>query len=494
MFEQFLSKSKYLIGLQCPKLLWINYNAKDQLPPVDEQTQAVFDQGHEVGLLARKLFSDGIAVGSEIPIAQVIEQSCDLLKRRKPLFEAGFEFNRGYARLDVLKPVGGTKWEIIEVKSGTSVKDPNWDDVAFQRYCCEGSGITIERCHVMHIDNSYIRNGEIDPEALFVKEDVTEVAKEKSLGLEKRLREMLRVIGLKKCPQMEIGPHCDIHYGCPLRPACWKDVDRVRNNVFTLCRLAAKAWTLYNDGIIRNADIPPDFHLSKIQGIQVEAERRRRPHINRSAIREFLDQLRYPLYLLDFETFQTAIPMVDGTRPYQQITFEFSLHVAKSIDAQPAHHSWLWDGNLDPRGQLLDQLSCLIGQGGSIVVFNAGFEKGRLRESAEVKAKYSKWLEGILERVVDLRDIFRSFDVYYPSQHGIASLKAVLPALTGKNYYKLAIQNGEQASEEFKRITFSQVSDEERQKVRENLEAYCWLDTMGMLDIIRVLSRLAEDR
>ena len=207
MSKPFLSKSKYLIGLQCPKLLWLHYNAKEKLPPVDEQTQAIFNQGHEVGLLAQKLFPDGITVGWDAPFEKVIRQSLSLLKTRKPLFEAGFMFNNGYARVDVLDPMPKGKWDIIEVKSGTSVKDPNWDDVAFQRYCYEGAGVPIRKCHLLYVDNTYVRRGEVDPSKVFTKEDVTDSVAEKAVGIEDRIMEMLEVIALKKCPRVEIGLH-----------------------------------------------------------------------------------------------------------------------------------------------------------------------------------------------------------------------------------------------------------------------------------------------
>ena len=261
----YLSKSKYLVGLQCRKLLWIHYNAKEQLPEADEAIQAVFDQGHEVGLLAQELFPDGITIPSDLSIEDVIKQSLALLKKQKPMFEAGFSFKRTFARVDALSHARGGKWDRVEVKSGTSVKDPNWDDVAFQRYCYEGAGIHINRCYVMHIDNTYVLHGKIEPSKLFVKEDVTEAVKEKAIGLEGRVSEMLGVIGLRKCPQVDIGPHCESPYSCPLGSICWGEVEKVENNIFTLRRAGAKAWSLYQGGIIDNEDIPSDLDLSETQ-------------------------------------------------------------------------------------------------------------------------------------------------------------------------------------------------------------------------------------
>jgi hypothetical protein len=256
--------------------------------------------------------------------------------------------------------------------------------------------------------------------------------------------------------------------------------------------LGSKAWPFYRNGIVSNEDIPPDFVLSPAQGIQIEVERTKIPHVDRAAVSEFLEQLRRPLFFLDFETFQTAIPQVEGIRPWQQVPFQFSLHVSRSAEADPAHFSWLWDGIGDPRKSLLDHLEPLFGGEGSIVVFNASFETTRLKECVEANPQYAAWLEDVLERIVDLLAPFRSFDVYFPGQHGSASMKRILPALTGKNYDALAIQEGSQASEAFKRITFGDVGEEERRKVRKNLEEYCGLDTSGMVEIVEVLAKLAK--
>lgn len=490
--SSFLSKSKYLAGLQCPKLLWFHYNAKQEIPEVDEQTQAVFDQGHEVGELAKKLFPDGINVEWDLPIPEIIAQSRALLVRRKPLFEAGFTSNGTYARVDVLNPVEGGKWDIIEVKSGTDVKPVNLHDVSLQRYCYEGAGVPIRNCYLMHIDNEYVRKGEIDPKGLFTPVNVTKDAQKAGQGIQSRVEDMLAIIRLKKCPDMGIGPHCSDPYICPLMEKCWSHVDKIENNIFTLFRMREKRkWELYRQGVLRNDRLPEDMDLTHAQRIQVEAERTGKPHVERPVISTFLVGLRYPLYLLDFETFQTAIPMVGGTRPYEQMPFQFSLHIARSLDDKPEHRSWLWDGAGDPRAEALKRLRELLGRSGSVVAYNAPFEARILASCVAAYPEYGDWLKGIQARVEDLLDPFHNFDVYYPSQHGTASLKAILPALTGKSYEDLEIQDGGQASGEFMRVTFGKVPDADRLQVRRNLEEYCGQDTMGMLDIIAKLKTLA---
>ena len=488
----FLSKSKYLVGLQCPKLLWTHYNAKEKLPEVDAGTQAIFDQGHEVGELAKQLFPDGIDVEWDQSFKGVLKESQDFLTRRVPLFEAGFLSNSTYARVDVLNPVGEDEWDIIEVKMGCSVKDINLHDVALQRYCYEGAGIKIGDCYLMHINNKYVRKGPVDPDRLFSVQNITAEVEEHYSDVEDNVAEMLKTIALKKCPVVEIGSHCDNPYSCPLKDQCWAHVWEHEDNVFTLPSARGRDWDLFSRGILRNKDIPADYALTNKQARQVSAEKTGTFFVDQSAVSAFLDTLEYPLYFLDFETFGTAVPLLDNAYPYRQIPFQYSVHVVPSIADAPTHHSWIWDGEGDPRLIMLQNLKSILGKSGSVVVYNAGFEKSRIREATQLYPEFRQWTEGILDRIVDLLAPFRSFSVYHPDQHGSASIKCVLPALTGKSYADLDIADGGTASNEYIRVMFGDAEDAERVDVFAQLEEYCGLDTLGMLDILQVLYSLVE--
>ena len=168
-----LSKSRYLNGLQCPKLLWTSVNAKYQLPEVDASTQFVFDEGHKVGELAHSLYPDGIQVPVD-DFAQNLKLSRQYLSLRKPLFEPGFSPGRLYSRIDILVPAGDDDWDLVEVKSSTEPKEVNYHDVSFQRHCCHEAGLEINRCFLVHINKQYVRQGNIDPRMLFKIKDITE--------------------------------------------------------------------------------------------------------------------------------------------------------------------------------------------------------------------------------------------------------------------------------------------------------------------------------
>ncbi len=195
---------------------------------------------------------------------------------------------------------------------------------------------------------------------------------------------------------------------------------------------------------------------------------------------------------MDFETFSTAIPPFDGTRPYQQIPFQFSLHVVDEDNATARHYSFLAYGTNDPRHKFIDSLKKVMGDSGSIVVYNQGFEKGVLNNLATFLPKYNEWVENLNDRIIDLFAPFRSFNYYDTKQKGSASLKKVLPVLTGRNYEEMNITNGGDASVAFVKVTYGNVSERERNEVREDLEKYCCLDTEGMIWIVEKLKELIK--
>jgi hypothetical protein len=156
----YISTSKFLWGSQCQKLLWYAYNAKDQISKPDALQQAIFDQGHKIGALAKSLYHGGIEISTdETDFDHVLKKSLEAAKSRKPLFEAGFVHIGGFARVDILDPVGEDAWDIIEVKSATEVKDVNLLDLAFQAFVYNGAGLKIRRCCVMHVNREYVRRG-----------------------------------------------------------------------------------------------------------------------------------------------------------------------------------------------------------------------------------------------------------------------------------------------------------------------------------------------
>lgn len=485
----YISKTKYLEGLQCSKLLWYEYNRKELIPPPDPAKQAIFDEGIKIGEIARTLFPGGIKLErNKFPEAQD-KQSREALKERKPLFEAGFVANHGYALADVLLPAGRSAWELIEVKSSTSVKEEHLSDVGFQLYTYRNSGLEVRSCALMHINNKYLRKGKIDAQELFIKEDVSAQVKELLSFTENKIPELLGVIVQPVEPKIAIGPQCDAPYECPLKGHCWKHVPE-HNSVFSLYYGKKLAFKLMEKGIKDLCAIPEGTKLNDKQQIQITCCVKNDSHVDRDGVCAFLNKLEYPLYFLDFETVAGGLPLYDLSRPYEQIPFQYSLHVVEKLGAKPKHYSFIAPDAADPRSEVLKQLKDLLKDKGSIVAYNASFEVSALERSAGIYSEYADWVEQLKKRVVDLLEPFRAFNFYHPKQEGSNSLKAVLPALTGMSYKEMEIGEGTLASREYARVTFTEgISPEERKKVHEALEKYCGLDTQGMIDIIEVLRK-----
>jgi hypothetical protein len=488
-FNPLLTKTKYLHGLQCQKLLWYECNDPSVLPEEDEGTQAIFEQGKQVGELAKKLYPDGITIDwDNLGWDRAIELSRNILPDRKPVFEAGFQYQNLFARADILKPVSNNQWDLIEVKSSTSVKEEHLHDMAFQKYVYENAGIHVRYCFLLYINKEYTRQGDLNPQELFIKEDVSEQAYEILLSVPQNIKTMMTILKMKESPALDKCDHCASPKSCLMTDTCWSFLPK--RNIFLLHSGGKKCQALMQEGILKLKDIPSYFPLNDKQKIQVESEKTGQAHIDKTQIKNFLDRLKYPLYFLDFETFGTAIPLYDLTSPYENIPFQYSLHIQRTPDSKVEHYAYLSDGKQDPRLELLDGLRRYIGDKGTIISYNDTFEKGVLKNCAKRFPKFKYWIETLLPRFLDLLIPFKSFHYYHPNQNGRASLKIVLPVLTDMSYDHLDISEGGQASLEFLKMAFADISEKERAKIRNDLETYCKQDTQGMVDILNRLKEL----
>lgn len=493
-FENLLTKSKYLVGLQCAKYLWMSFHEKHKIPAPDKQKQHIFDQGHIVGEFVKRLWPNGIDIHAE-DFLENIKETKEHLKLRKPLFEAGIKSGRLFSRADVLEPNNDKEktWDIIEVKSSTQVKPEHIQDVAFQKYVYEKEGLMIRNCFLMHVNNEFVKKGEINIKDFFIKENITEKVNEEIKLVPARLEVMIKTIDSKDKPDTKICKGCDDPYECPIKDECWNFLPE--NSVFDLYRGGKKSFELFESGVIAIKDIPEQYELNYNQKIQHQCEKTGKPYINSEAIEKFLKKLKCPLYFLDFETYGTVIPLYDGLKPWQQIPFQFSLHMVDK-NGKKEHFSFIAEGSGDPRPEFIKSLNKLIGKKGSIIVFNQGFEEGVLNKLAEFMPKEKEAVSSITKRMVDLIIPFRSFFYYHPKQQGSCSLKYVLPALTGKSYEGMDIANGGQASLKYLWIIHGdkdgkKASSEEVAKVRADLEKYCGMDTEAMIDVLDVLKREA---
>jgi hypothetical protein len=484
-----LTKSKYKLGLACPRSLWTQIYEPKKLEGLNEQALHRIDEGHIVGEYAKQLYSNGIEI-KDIKFEPVIEETQELLKKRVPMFEAGFMFNNCFTRPDILVPIGKDKWRVIEVKASTCAKPEHIEDIAFQKYIYENCGLKIESYNVLYLNNEYIRNGDIDVNKLFVMEDVTEKVEQAYEGIDNRVKYLLELINTDTYDENKYGKHCDNPKDCPNPSLCWDFLPK--NNVFDLTRGKAKAKTLLNDcDCIEIKNIPLRFKLTEKQSIQYDCAKHNKVHIEKNMIKDFLNKFQYPLYYLDYETYNSAIPLYDGFKSYQRIPFQFSLHIQREPNGELEHIEFLAEGNKDPRPEFIKKLKESLGDEGSIVVYNVGFEKSVTREVTEFLPEYKDWFKTIVPRFIDLWDIFRNFWYYNNTQCGSTSIKYVLPTLIPeKNYSDLEIGNGGDASLQYFYTIHKYDCQEKIDDIRNHLLLYCCQDTLSMYDILEHIKKL----
>jgi len=442
-----LSKSTFMYGCQCPKRLWLH----KFLPSVrDEQTEAqtaIFQSGTDVGMLARELFPFGVDASPEtlyLYQQSVADTAKYIRKGVNVIYEAAFQFDGILAAIDMLVEKKG-KWYAFEVKGTSKVKPPHVLDAALQYYVITQSGLPLEDISIVHLNTDYVRQGELNIHQLFTCTSILKEVMEQQSFISTKAAELKALLKTKQAPEIEVGEQCFKPYDCDFYGHCSKDLPE--------------------------------------EEIDEEEE-----YINRKAIREFLGELKYPLHFLDFETWMTAVPEQDGHWPFRQVPFQFSLHIQQKKESELEHQYYLAEGSHTNHQEFAEKLLAAVEKKGSILVYNKTFENTILNHLKEEFEHFSKRIENIQDRMIDLMAPFRK-NYRLPAMQGSYSIKYVLPALVPElSYDSLDIGNGGDACAAF--YNLKDVEDEpEKETTRNALLEYCGLDTLAM---VKILEKLKE--
>ncbi len=491
----FLSKSQYLRGVQCEKSLWLyKYKRELQEKPLDSQL-ARFKSGNEVGKLALELFNckDKIEFDEGDFGAKIARTKALMKSGAHSIAEATFSHNGVLVMVDILQitPQGVI---INEVKSSTGLKSVHIDDLAVQYFVLSGAGHKVIGANLVHIDSAYTRKGALEVEKLFKQVDCLQAVVEKQSEVADNLARFESVLDdSANPPQIDIDSHCDNPYSCDFKGVCWSGVAD-ENSVFEISRLDWRTkFALYHSGIARFSDIKDFSAFSASQILQIQCALDNATHIDKPAIQAFLATLRYPVYHLDFETFQEAVPSFDSQCPYMQVPFQYSLHI--DYGDRFEHREFLADAQGDPRAALVESLVRDIPRGAFILAYNASFEKGVMKRLASTFPQYAEILEHFCENTADLMTPFAQKSYYHPAMRGSYSIKAVLPALMPEmeQAYKdlELVHNGGEAMEAFPALKAMDRAN--RWAYRRALLAYCKLDTLAMVKVLGKLREVVEN-
>ena len=490
-----LSKSLYTKGIQCPRALWLKKYNKDVLTKADSSANIRLEAGNEIGELACELFPNGTKIEYSQDYDKMIKSTEEYIsKGTKYIYEATFSFNGILVMIDALEIDVNNTLSIYEVKSSTSIKDVYLHDISIQYYVLEQLGYSIKSANIVHINSSYIRGEILDIEELFSINDVTDEVLELQKNIPNTLKEFEFILSDKENePKIEIGKHCHDPYKCDAKEYCWNTQEKIPEysifNVFNLGSKKQKA--LSKKGIKDIMEIPKNFVMTPKQALDVNVHKTQETFINKAKIKEFLSTLSYPIYHLDFETFQQAIPKYSEISPYQQIPFQYSLHIEHE-DGTLEHKEYLASDSIDPRFELTKSLCSNIPDNVTVLVYNMSFEKSVIKKLSSPYNARTAHLMKIHNNIKDLMVPFQKKYYVSPVQKGSYSIKNVLPALVPtmmNEYQKIdGVQNGNDAMNVFK--TLGKMENNEKQKMRDALLSYCKLDTLAMVKILEVLKKV----
>ncbi len=489
-----ISKTNFLDFLFCSKNLWLKLNKPELLEQftLSDYEQHLVEEGNEVESFARNLFPGGIEVKSYGD--EACQETTRLMATGVPsIFQATFIVDGFQVRSDVLTHTETGGWNLYEIKGTSAIHESGGDrnhidDLAFQASVLRRAGVRVEKCYVVHLNNEYVRSGELVVEELFTTEDVTEKVTARMSAVEDQMevaREYLakdtEPTGGCECIYKGRSGHCTtFRYSNPQIP---------EYSVHDLSRIGLskkKLQTMVEGKMFDLADVSEDIELSDTQKNQILVHHRGKPIIDTDAIRAELEGLAFPLYFLDYETFSPAIPLFNGYRPFDKIPFQFSLHILHDADSEPEHVEYLHMEQTDPSEAVVKMLMEYILPEGTIVAWNKSFEMDVHKKLAARLPEYRPFLERTIAMFYDLKDIFHKQYYVHPEFRGSVSIKKVLPALVPSLQYKeLGIHGGAQASDAW--WTMLSAAPMERDMIANDLKTYCKLDTYAMYAIWKYL-------
>ena len=494
----YLSKSKYCRLWQCPKLLWLDKN-HPELQTEDPSREDRMITGNEVGDLAMGLFGDFTEVtvleDGKPDIAAMIRKTQDCIAEGvENICEASFSYNGLYCAVDILRKEKGG-YAIYEVKSATHEQEIYGVDIAYQKYVLEHCGITVTGTYLVCINSDYVRGDELDITQLFRIVDMTDWVAPETPLIPSRLKLAEKTLSSQEEPVCDIGEHCSDPYGCAYWEYCARHLPTP--SVFDIYRLSGKKkFEYYRKGIVSFEDLlsVPKLNEKQLRQIQFRLQDCG-DHVDKGGIQDFLNTLSYPIYFLDFETMQQVIPQYPGTKPYQQIPFQYSLHYIEQPGGELKHKEFLAVSGEDPRRAIAESLCRDIPMNTCVTAYNRSFECSRLNELASQFPDLADHLLNIRANVQDLLTPFQSGYYYNRAMGGSFSIKSVLPALfpndPSLDYHNLeGVHNGSEAMTIFPKI--KDMPPEEQETARQNLLAYCKLDTYAMVKVWEALTKAAN--
>lgn len=494
-----LSKSKYCRLWQCAKQLWLD-TYHPELQTEDSSQKDRMTTGNEVGDLAMGLFGDYVEVtvlkeDGRPDISAMIEKTQACIDAGvENICEASFRHDGLYCAVDILRKQDGG-YSIYEVKSSSKEAEIYGVDIAYQKYVLTACGVTVTGTYLVCINSDYVRGEELDITQLFKIVDMTDWVELETPLIPSRLKLAEKTLASKDEPICDIGEHCTSPYDCAYWDYCTRHLPTP--SVFDLYRMSTKKkFEFYRKSMISYQDMlaAPKLNEKQLRQIQFELNDCEN-HIDKGGIQEFLNTLSYPIYFLDFETMQQVVSEFPGTKPYQQIPFQYSLHYIEAPSGELKHKEFLAESGEDPRRAIAESLCRDIPWNVCVTAYNKGFECGRLKELAAQFPDLAGHLLNIQDNIRDLLIPFQSGYYYNRAMGGSFSIKSVLPALfpddPSLDYHNLdGIHNGAEAMTIFPKI--KDMSPEEQAVTRRNLLAYCKLDTYAMVKVWEALKNAAK--
>lgn len=467
-----ITKTDFIAYLDAPMHLWAIKHNKLTEQEIGVFLQHLFEQGYEVEDYAEKYIKE-VLINKYNP------------KESEVIFQPTAADGPFQARADVLLfNTKTSKWDLYEIKSTNDISKQHKYDATFQ-YLVFNKNYDIGDVYILHLNKEYYRKGDLNLKELLKATNVKEEVEKLKDEVHQLRYEALEVVKLEDPSGVQT---CIKPKDCPCLDLCHKD--NPEYSIYDISGFSGspkKVRELESMGVKSIYDVPRTFDLAPIYRRQIDVAQSRNIYIDKDYIQNDLNGIEYPIYFIDYESFNPAIPMYDGYKPYDQMPFQWSLHIQRQKGGEFEHYEFIETEAIDPISNFLKSLQEIVDDTGSIVVWNKSFEGKQNERMGEIHPEFQSFCKGMNDRLYDLMDIFQKGCYADPSCKGSYSIKKILPALVSELSYKdMDIGDGATAMTSWYELVYGDGD----KVIKDNLLKYCELDTWAMVKIYEELVRI----
>ena len=485
-----ISKSVFYRANRCSKFLFLNFHSPELKDPFPEDRKVLMRKSSEIKKLGEQLFPGGIKI---YKADQALEESAAITQQKilesfDVLYDAVFVYNKLAVTVDVLKKESGG-WVTFEIKNSVRLSPIYIKDLKLVHYVLAHTLSDLIDIRVLTINPDYILKERINYSLFFNTHSVFSQVKSNPKEIEDQLELISQILSSNQEPQVSIGRHCTSPFDCEFLNHCWGDFPD--NSVLRISSIPIQdrleLWKKGQQSIHQIEDV--NAFASNVKN-QIISNLEGKEIVNLEKINLLEKKIKYPVLLFDMEFFSSAVPIIEGTKPFEQIPFAFTSFLVNEKNEILQEKVFVATPSLNTEEEIVIQLKDLLASCSSVMIYDKGMEMSWVRKLKKLR-KHSDFIQNWNKPVIDLYEPIRKGYYYHPEMKGKYSIKQVYQAVFGKDLFENNLISSGLLATYYYQTLFTETDSKLFEEIMHSLREYSKSDVEALFQFWRYLKELS---